>query len=79
MLKIVAGVLGVAGLAWLSLVFSSQAILVDERIEKRPFHERLVCTYYTGTGTMQRRYLHTESGQVGRAACPRWQTVPPAH
>jgi hypothetical protein len=51
---------------------------VGERVEQRTFHERLVCTYFTGSGTIRKEYLHTESGRVGRAACPRWETVPPA-
>jgi hypothetical protein len=77
-LKILSTLLGIAGLAWLVLLFSSKAILVSERVEERTFHERLVCTYFTGSGTMRKEYLHTESGRVGRAACPRWETVPPA-
>jgi hypothetical protein len=77
-LKILSAILGVAGLAWLALLFSSRAILVSERVEQRTLHERLVCTYFTGSGTMRKEYLHTESGRIGRAACPRWETVPPA-
>jgi hypothetical protein len=77
-LKILSTILGVAGLAWLVLLFSSKAILVSEQIEARTFHERLVCTYFTGSGTMRKEYLHTDSGRLGRAACPRWETVPPA-
>jgi len=77
-IRIVSGMLGIAGLAWLALLFSSKAILVGERIEARTFHERLVCTYFTGSGTMRKEYLHTASGRLGRAACPRWETVSPA-
>lgn len=77
-IRLVSGILGLAGLAWLALLFSSKAILVGERVEQRTLHERLVCTYFTGSGTMRKEYLHTESGRLGRAACPRWQTVPPA-
>jgi hypothetical protein len=77
-LKTLSAVLGIAGLAWLALLFSSKAILVSERIEQRTFHERLVCTYFTGSGMIRKEYLHTESGRLGRAACPRWETVPPA-
>jgi hypothetical protein len=77
-IKLVSGVLGVAGLAWLALLFSSRAILVSERVEQRTVHERLVCTYFTGSGTMRKEYLHTDSGTFGRAACPRWETVRPA-
>ena len=77
-IKIVSGVLGVAGLAWLVLLFSSKAILVSERVDERGLLEKLVCTYFTGSGTIRKEYLHTESGRIGRAACPRWETVPPA-
>ncbi len=77
-LKIVSGVLGVAGLAWLVLLFSSKAILVGERIEERTLYKRLACTYFTGSGTLHKEYVYSESGRFGRAACPRWETVPPA-
>lgn len=77
-IKLVSGVLGLAGLAWLALLFSSRAVLVGERVEQRTLHERLVCTYFTGSGTMRKEYLHTDGGLIGRAACPRWETVPAA-
>ena len=77
-IRVVSIALGVAGLAWLALLFSSRGILVNERIEQHTLHERLVCTYFTGSGTIRKEYLHTESGRLGRAACPRWETVPPA-
>jgi hypothetical protein len=77
-LKIVSGVLGVAGLAWLVLLFSSKAILVDEHVEERSFYRRLACTYFTGSGTMRKEYFYSETGAIGRAACPRWETVPAA-
>ena len=50
-LKIVSAVLGVAGLAWLALLFSSRAVLVDERVVEHAFYKRLECTYFTGSGT----------------------------
>jgi len=78
LLKIISGVLGVAGLAWLVLLFSSKAILVDERVEERAFYKRLACTYFTGSGTMRKEYFYSETGTIGRAACPRWETVPAA-
>ena len=60
------------------LLFSSKAILVSERVEERGLLEKRACTYFTGSGTIRKEYLHTESGRIGRAACPRWETVPPA-
>ena len=77
-LKILSGILGVAGLAWLVLLFSSRAILVGERIEDATLHQQLVCSYFTGSGTMKKEYWYSKSGRFGRAACPRWETVRPA-
>ena len=77
-LKIISAVLGVAGLAWLVLLFSSKAILVDEQVVEHAFYKRLACTYFTGSGTMRKEYFYSETGTIGRAACPRWETVPAA-
>ena len=77
-IKIVSGALGIAGLAWLVLLFSGRAILVGERIEKHTLHQRIVCSYFSGSGTIHKEYLYSESGRFGRAACPRWEDVPPA-
>jgi hypothetical protein len=74
-LKIVSGILGTAGLCWLVLLFSSRAVLVSERIEQATLHEQLVCTYFTGSGTMRKDYWYSKSDRFGRAACPRWETV----
>jgi len=74
-LKILSGILGVAGLCWLALLFSSRAVLVGERIEDATLHRQLVCTYFTGSGTMQKEYWYSQSDRFGRAACPRWETV----
>jgi hypothetical protein len=75
LLKILSGVLGAAGLAWLALLFSSRAILVGERVEAATLHRQLVCTYFTGSGTMRKEYWYSETDRFGRAACPRWETV----
>jgi hypothetical protein len=74
-IKIVSGILGVAGLCWLALLFSSRAILVSERVEDATLHQQLVCTYFTGTRTMRKEYWYSKSDQFGRAACPRWQSL----
>ena len=60
-LKIVSGILGVAGLCWLVLLFSSRAILVSERVEDATLHQQLVCTYFNGSGTMQKEYWYSKS------------------
>ena len=74
-LKILSGTLGVAGLCWLALLFSSRAVLVSERIEDATLHQQLVCTYFTGSGTIEKEYLFSKSDRFGRAACPRWESV----
>ena len=74
-LKFISGILGIAGLCWLALLFSSRAILVSERVEDATLHQQLVCTYFHGSGTMQKRYGYSKNDRFGRAACPRWETV----
>jgi hypothetical protein len=74
-LKLLSVVLGLAGLAWLALLFSSRAILVSERVEKATLHEQLVCTYFSGTRTLRKEYWYSKSDTFGRAACPRWEHV----
>jgi len=74
-LKIFAVVLGLAGLAWLVLLFSSKAILVSERVEKATLHQQLVCTYFSGSRTIRKEYWYSKSDTFGRAACPRWERV----
>ncbi len=75
LLKVVSVVLGVAGLAWLALLFSSRAILVGERVEDATLHRQLVCTYFSGSRTMVKKYWYSPSDRLGRAACPRWERV----
>ena len=76
MLKLLSAALGVAGLAWLVLLCSSRAILVNERVEKATLHERLVCEYFTGTHQLRKEYLYSKNDSfIGRAACPRWEHV----
>jgi hypothetical protein len=74
-IKVVSGILGVAGLCWLALLFSSKAILVTEEVEDATLHKQLVCTYFTGSGTMRKTYWYSKSEVFGRAACPRWESV----
>ena len=75
MLKILSVVLGIAGLAWLALLFSSRAVLVSERVESATLHQKLVCTYFTGTRALRREYWYSKSDRFGRAVCPRWERV----
>src|SRR5512141_1050722 len=48
-LRILSVVLGLAGLAWLALLFSSRAILVSEKVEQGTLRQKLVCTYFAGS------------------------------
>lgn len=74
-LKILSTVFGIAGLAWLALLFSSRAVLVSERVEKATLHQQLVCTYFSGSRTIRKEYWYSQSDNFGRAACPRWERV----
>jgi hypothetical protein len=76
--RLLSVVLGLAGLAWLALLFSSRAILVSEKIQQATLHEKLVCTYFAGSRTIVKKYVYSESDTFGRAACPRWESVRPA-
>jgi hypothetical protein len=75
LVRILSALLGIVGLAWLVLLFSSRAILVGERVESALLSERLVCTYFTGSRTMEKEYWYSMSDRFGRAACPRWERV----
>ena len=63
----------VLALAWLVLFLSSKAVLIwgsgpggDAALGA------LRCTYFTGTGFTERKFLYSESGVLGRETCPRW-------
>jgi hypothetical protein len=77
-LRILSVLLGLAGLAWLALLFSSRAILVSEQVEEATLHRNLVCTYFAATRTIRKEYWYSKSDTFGRAACPRWEQVRPA-
>ena len=77
-LRLLSVVLGLAGLAWLALLFSSRAVLVSEKVEQATLHKKLVCTYFAGSRMLRKDYWYSESDTFGRAACPRWETVRPA-
>lgn len=57
---------------WLGLFFSGRGMLVwftqprDEKVGM------LKCEYFTGTGTVERQFLYTEQGFLGRDTCPRF-------
>jgi hypothetical protein len=78
LIRFLSSALGVAMLAWLALLFSSRAILVGERIEEATLHEKLVCSYFTGSHLMVKEYWYSKGDRFGRAACPRWERVRPS-
>jgi hypothetical protein len=56
---------------WLALFFSGRGMLVWFT---QP-HEKLGmlrCHYFTGTGVVERQFLYTEHGVLGRDTCPRF-------
>jgi hypothetical protein len=58
--------------AWLTLVFSSKGLLV---YGKAPDADRKVgmlkCKYFTGTGIIEKQFLYSDEGFLGRQVCPR--------
>lgn len=57
---------------WLALFFSGKGILVWG---SKPDDDRKVgmlkCEYFTGTGFIEKQFLFSEQGFLGRQACPR--------
>lgn len=58
--------------AWLVLVFSSKGVLV---YGNAPDADRKVgmlkCKYFTGTGVIEKQFLYSDEGFLGRQVCPR--------
>jgi hypothetical protein len=58
--------------AWLALFFSNKGLLV---YGDKPDGDRKVgmlkCKYFTGTGVIERQFLYSDQGILGRQACPR--------
>ena len=56
---------------WLLLFFSGRGMLVwftspNENVGM------LHCHYFTGTGVVERQFLYTKQGMLGRDTCPRF-------
>jgi len=66
----------VAGVLWLALFFSNKGFLVWG---DKPDGDRklgmMKCHYFTGTGMVERQFLYSEEGFLGKQACPRWVTL----
>lgn len=57
--------------AWAALFFSGRGMLVwftqpNENVGM------LKCQYFTGTGVIERQFLYTKQGFLGRDTCPRF-------
>jgi len=63
---------GIALALWLALFFSNKGFLVWS---DKPDGDRKVgmmkCHYFTGTGLLEKQFLYSEEGFLGRQACPR--------
>ena len=63
---------GIALALWLALFFSNKGFLVWS---DKPDGDRKVgmmkCHYFTGTGLLEKQFLYSEEGSLGRQACPR--------
>ena len=57
---------------WLALFFSNKGFLVwgDKPDDERKLG-MLKCQYFTGTGFIEKQFLFSEEGFLGRQACPR--------
>ncbi|MGH8480964.1 MAG: YobH family protein [Nevskiaceae bacterium] len=58
--------------AWLALFFSNKGFLVwgDTPDDDRKVG-MLKCHYFTGTGVIEKQFLYSDQGFLGRQACPR--------
>ena len=63
--------MAVVVVAWLALFFSGRGMLVwfAEPADKVGM---LKCHYFTGTGVIERQFLYTKQGFLGRDTCPRF-------
>jgi hypothetical protein len=70
--KALAIVAGVALALWLALFFSNKGFLVwgDKPDDDRKVG-MLKCQYFTGTGVIEKQFLYSDQGFLGRQACPR--------
>jgi len=63
---------GILIVLWLGLFFSNTGFLIWS---DKPDGERklgmMKCHYFTGTGIVEKQFLFSEEGFLGRQACPR--------
>jgi hypothetical protein len=57
---------------WLALFFSNKGLLVwGENPDGDRKVGMLKCHYFTGTGVVEKQFLYSSEGFLGRQACPR--------
>jgi hypothetical protein len=61
---------------WLGLFFSNRGFLVWTDL---PDGDRklgmMKCQYFTGGGFIEKQFLYSDQGFLGKQACPRWVTL----
>lgn len=57
--------------AWITLFFSGRGLVVWYTTPDGNAG-MLECQYFTGVGLVERRFLYTKSGLLGRETCPRF-------
>jgi hypothetical protein len=67
---------GIVLVLWLALFFSGRGMLVWFT-EPGQNVGMLKCQYFTGTSVVERQFLFTKQGFLGRDACPRFIDLNP--
>ena len=62
---------GIGVALWLALFLSGRGMLVWFT-EPNENVGMLKCQYFTGTSVVERQFLFTKQGFLGRDTCPRW-------
>jgi hypothetical protein len=70
--KSIAIAVAVVAALWLVLFFSNKGLLVwSDKPDEDKKVGMLKCQYFTGTGFIEKQFLYSEQGFLGRQACPR--------
>lgn len=70
-MKIAIAAAGVILVSCLGLFFSSHGLLIGSSAPAEKVG-MLKCHYFTGFGVVDRQFLYTEQGFLGRETCPRF-------
>jgi hypothetical protein len=70
--KALAIVAGAVLAAWLAVFFSNKGFLIyGDKPDDDKKVGMLKCQYFTGTGIIEKQFLYSDQGFLGRQACPR--------